>query len=113
VGRHSNPVAGRSRATRATTLVLIWLAGIGAGLFALLGAAAKSTTCSTKATTLACRTSGTTLGAVLVVAVVAVVTTLTVVTHGKDRRWIAVAGAVGLVVLAGLFAASRALLSTV
>ncbi|MGH8963544.1 MAG: hypothetical protein ACRDWT_20530 [Jatrophihabitantaceae bacterium] len=113
MGRHSNPVAGTSRAVRGTTLVLIWLAGIAAGLFALLGAAARYTTCSSHATTLACRSSGTTLGAVLVVAVVAVVTTITVATHGRDRRWIAIAGAVGLLVLAGLFLASRALLSTV
>jgi hypothetical protein len=113
VGRHSNAVAGTSRAVRGTTLLVIWLAGIGAGLFALLGAAAKSTTCSAKATTLACRSSGTMLGAVLVVAVVAVVTTITVATHGRDRRWTIVAGVIGLLVLAALFLAARALLSTV
>ena len=113
MGRHSNPATGTSRAVRGTTVLVIWLAGIAAGLFALLGAAAKYTTCSANATTLACRSSGTSLGVVLVVAVVAVVTTITVVTHGKDRRWVMVAGAVGLLALACLFMAARALLGTV
>ncbi|MEO8888732.1 MAG: hypothetical protein ABI301_04580 [Jatrophihabitantaceae bacterium] len=113
MGRHSNSAEAAPRAVRGTTLLLVWLAGIGAGLFALLGAAAKYTTCSSKATTLACRSSGTTLGGVLVVAVVAVVTTITVATHGRDRRWIMIAGVIALALLAALFIASRALLSTV
>jgi uncharacterized membrane protein len=113
VGRHTDPAAGAPRAVRLTTIVLVWLAGILAGLFALLGAAARYTTCSSKATTLACRSSGTTVGAVLVIAVVTVVTTITVATHGKDRRWITIAGVHALLVLACLFLASRALLDTV
>lgn len=113
MGRHSDPAPGAPRAVRGTTLILIWLAGLGAGLFALLGAAAKYTTCSSKATTLACRGSGTALGVVIVVAVVAVVTTITVATHGRDRRWIILAGVAGLLLLAGLFFGARALLQTV
>jgi hypothetical protein len=113
VGRHSDPVASGSPAIRVATLVIVWLAGIGAGLFALLDAAARFTTCSAHASTLACRGTGTTLGVALVLTVVAVVTTITVSTYGRHGRWVTLAGGVALVLLGGLFFAARALLETV
>jgi hypothetical protein len=114
VGRHTPPAAtSRPRLARAATLTVVWLAGLAAGLFALLGAAARYTTCSGHSTSLACEGTGTSLGVVLVLGVVTIVTTATVVTHGRDRRQVLVIGAIALLVLAGLLLAARALLATV
>ena len=113
MGRHSTSAGGRPRSLRLPTLLLVWLAGLAAGLFALLGAAARYTTCSSHATSLACRSTGTSLGVVLVVCVIAIVTAATVLSYGRTRRGVVTIGLVAILVLVGLFFASRALLATV
>ena len=118
MGRHSDPAAGRpagsrQRPLRLPILALVWLVGLAAGLFALLGAAARYTTCSAHATSLACRGTGTSLGVALVACVIAVVTAATVLSYGRARRAVLTIGGAAILVLVGLFLAARALLATV
>jgi hypothetical protein len=91
---------------------VIWLAGLAAGFFGLLSAAAKYG-CASTDRGLGCRTSGSILGTLVVVAVVAVVTLVTVVTHDQPTRRVVVVGIAGLVVLGACFVAARLLLATI
>ena len=99
MGRHARVADARVDWARPAAVTLVWLAGLGAGFFALLSAATKYTGCGSRSTGLACRGSGSLLGVLLVVAVIATVTTVTVVTHGRDARRAAVTGVTGLAVL--------------
>ena len=91
---------------------LVWLAGLVAGFFALLGAAAKYG-CASTDRGLGCRTSGSLLGALLVVVVIADVTAVTVVSFGRPPRSVLAVGAGGLAALVACFVAARMLLATV
>jgi len=75
----------RARTLRLGTLALVWLAGLVAGFFGLLSAVATYG-CSDSDPGLACRTSGSLLGAVVVLAVIAVVTAVTVLSHDRPPR---------------------------
>lgn len=109
-----SPRPGRDgRLIRLGVLALVWLCGIAAGLFALLSAGARYTTCSAGSASLACTGSGTALGALLVVAVVAGVTVATLVSYGRERRTLLVIGGAALVLQLGLLLAAHALLATV
>jgi len=107
------PGGWEARTIKRVVILGAGLAGLAAGLFALLGAAARFTTCSSRATSLACRSTGTSLGVVLVVCVIAIVTAATVLSYGRARRGVLTIGLVAVLVLVGLFFASRALLATV
>lgn len=91
---------------------MLWLAGLGAGYYALLAAAAKYTTCTAHSTGLACRTSGFSLAIALVVAIVAVVTAATVVSHRRASRWIVLIVLAALIALGGCLFAAHSLLDT-
>lgn len=113
MGRHARAVADdRVRYARPVAVTAVWLVGLAAGFFALIGAAAKYTTCGATSTGLACRGSGTALGVLLVVAVIATVTTVTVVTHGQRPGRVAGVSAAGLCVLGVLLLLARALVGT-
>jgi len=88
------------------------LAGLAAGFFGLLGAAAKYG-CGGSDTGLACRTSGSVLGVLLIVVVIAVVTAVTVLSHARSPRDTVLIGATGLVALGLCFVAARMLLDTI
>ena len=111
MGRHLKPADGRTRAVRASALLLVWVGGLVVGFFGILSAGARYG-CSRSAKGLACRTSGSALGVALVLVVIAMVTAVTVATHGRHPRTIAamtVAGAVGLSVC---YVCAQALLAT-
>jgi hypothetical protein len=112
VGRHAKPVRGRSRLARAGALVLIWLGGLGAGFFALLGVGARYTGCSASARGLACRPAGTAVGAVIVLGVIATVTAATVLTHDRELRRIVGLGVLSVAALGAWYLAAHALLDT-
>lgn len=97
---------------RSATLVAVWLCGLAAGFFALLSGAAKYTTCSSHASGLACRASGSGLGFAIVVAVILVVAVATATTYGRDTRRVLVIGLVAIAALAGCLIAARSLLGT-
>jgi hypothetical protein len=78
----------------------------------LLGAAARYG-CGSSDTGLACRTSGSVLGILIVVGVIAVVTAVTVLTHERPPRRVVITGGVGLAALALCLIAARSLLGTV
>ncbi|MDT4891754.1 MAG: hypothetical protein QOE97_789 [Pseudonocardiales bacterium] len=111
MARHLKPADGRTRAMRATALVLVWVGGLVVGFFGILSVGARYG-CSHSATGLACRTSGSTLGIVVVVLVIAVVTAVTVGTHGREPRAIAVATVLGAVGLSACYVCAHALLAT-
>ena len=89
----------------------MWLGGLAAGFFGLLGAAARYG-CGNSDHGLACRTAGSVTAVLIVIAVVAVVTTVTVVTHDRSPQRVVVIGVVGLIALFLCFLAARGLLST-
>jgi hypothetical protein len=93
-------------------VALVWLAGLGAGFFALLSAAAKYG-CGGSDDGLACHTSGSLLGALLVLVVIAVVTAVTVLSDRRPPRDVLILGVTGLVALAICLVAARMLLDTV
>jgi hypothetical protein len=101
----------RLRAIRRFTVSVIWLAGLAAGFFALLGAAAKYG-CTNGNNGFGCRTSGSVAGMLLVAAVIAVVIAATVLTHDRPRRRVLIVGAAGFAALAICFAAAQALLAS-
>ena len=102
----------RARAIRLGTLALVWLAGLVAGFFGLLSAVATYG-CSDSDPGLACRTSGSLLGAVVVLAVIAVVTAVTVLSHDRPPRVTGLLAGSGLAALVVCFVAARMLLDTV
>ncbi|MDT4925565.1 MAG: hypothetical protein QOG01_3278 [Pseudonocardiales bacterium] len=90
----------------------MWIGGLAAGFFGLLGAVARYG-CGVNDNGLACRGSGSTLGVLIVVAVVSVVTVVTVLSHERPPRRVLVVGGAGLIALLGCFLAARGLLDTV
>jgi hypothetical protein len=95
-----------------TTVTVVWLGGLAAGFFGLLGAAARYG-CGASDKGLACHGTGTTLGVIIVLAVVATVTAVTVLTHDREPRPVLAIGGAGLVALALCFVFARMLLGTV
>ncbi len=112
MARHAKAVDRRSRTIRLSTILVVWLGGLGAGFFGLLGAAARYG-CGNNDHGLACRGSGSLLAVLIVLAVVAVVTTVTVVTHDRSPQRVVAVGILGLVALFLCFLAARGLLGTV
>jgi hypothetical protein len=112
VARHATSVDSRARATRIVAIAVVWFAGLWAGFFGILSAVAKYG-CSGNDDGLACQTSGSMLGIVLVVVVIALVTTATVLMLGQPARRVVPVGAVGVVALIVCFVAARVLLDTV
>jgi uncharacterized membrane protein len=112
VARHARTVDRRARVIRLSTVTVVWIGGLTAGFFGLLGAAARYG-CGTSDTGLACRTSGSVVGGLIVVAVIIVVTTVTVLTHERPPRRVLTTGGIGLVALVLCLVAARGLLGTV
>jgi hypothetical protein len=112
MARHGRSVDERARVVRVTMLVVIWLGGLAAGLFALLAAAAKYG-CAPAAGGLGCTTSGSLLGFGLVLVVIAVVTTVTVLTFDREPQRSITVGVLGLVALLACFLVAQGILGTV
>jgi hypothetical protein len=112
VGRHAKAVSQLSRFARASALVLVWLGGLAAGFFALLGVGARYTSCSAGAHGLACRPAGTAVGGLIVLGVIATVTTATVLTHNRAPSRIMAWAVFGVTALGGWYFAAHALLDT-
>lgn len=110
--RHARSADSRERRVRLSTLLAIWLAGLAAGFFGILASFARYG-CGAAAQGLGCSTSGTVLGALVIIAVVALVTAVTVVTFEREPRRVLVVGAIGLAGLGLCYLAAQALLSTV
>jgi hypothetical protein len=110
--RHAKVVDRRVRTIRLSTITVVWLAGLAAGFFGLLGAAARYG-CGASDTGLGCRTSGSVVGVLIVIAVIAVVTAVTVMTHDRTTRSVMMIGAAGLAALVLCYIAARSLLATV
>jgi hypothetical protein len=112
LGRHARAVDRRTRTVRLSTVVVVWICGLAAGFFGLLSAAARYG-CGATDTGLACRTSGSVVGVLVVLAVIGVVTTVTVMSHDQPPRRLMTIGLAGLAALLLCFIAARALLATV
>lgn len=110
--RHAKAVDRRQRAIRTWTVGAIWLCGLAAGFVAILAAAARYG-CAPHDAGFACRTSGSVVGIVLVVAVISVIIAVTVLTYDRPARRVLVVGGVGLGGLIVCFALARVLLATV
>ena len=104
-------VERRARTVRAGALGLVWLGGLVAGFFGLLGAVAPYG-CADGDPGLGCHTGGALLGVAIVLAVIATVTAVTVLGAGRPVRAVAVLAGCGLVVLLVCFVAARMLLDT-
>jgi hypothetical protein len=91
---------------------LVWLCGLAAGFFSILAAAARYG-CGRNDSGLACRTSGSVLGILLVIAVITVVAAVTVMTHDRPARRVMIAGGVGFASLVACLVAAHGLLATV
>jgi hypothetical protein len=113
VGRHAYSIANPTQIFRLGALVLVWLAGLIVGIFGMICVGARYASCSSTNNGLACHSSGTTLSVLLIVGVIATVTVVTVATHGRDSRALAVLTVAGLVVLGMLYVGTRAILATV
>jgi hypothetical protein len=111
VARHVR--ARNGRLAQLGAVGVLWLAGLGVGFYAILGAGARYG-CARNDKGLACRTSGSALGVLIVVAVVLVVTAGTVLAQDA-RSWRARIGriAAALVLLAACLFGAHALLSTI
>ncbi|MEO6884674.1 MAG: hypothetical protein ABI232_00115 [Jatrophihabitantaceae bacterium] len=115
MGRHTNPQVARRDSnglTRLGLLLVLWLAGLATGYYALLAAASRYTTCTAHSTGLACRTSGFSLAIALVVGVVAVVTAATVVSYQRQTRWNVLIALAALIALGVCVFAAHGLLDT-
>jgi uncharacterized membrane protein YbjE (DUF340 family) len=111
MARHVQARGGRLAQLGA--VVILWLAGLGAGFYAILSAGARYG-CSRSDKGLACRGSGTALGVGIVVAVVLVVTAGTVLAQDAPSWRARIAYVlVALVVLAGCLLGAHALLNTI
>jgi hypothetical protein len=109
--RHASPVDERRRVIRLSCVAFVWLCGLGAGLCAVLAAAAKYG-CMGGDQALACKTSGSVLGVVLLITVIATVTVVALTTVNRPTRAVIVISAVGVVALAICTFAAASLLST-
>jgi len=111
VGRHARTPDSRVRLVRGSALAVIWLGGLAAGFFAILSVAARFG-CSHSSHGLACKQSGSMLGGVLIIAVIAIVTTVTVATHDRGPRRVAIMSTVAALALLGCYLAAHALIGT-
>lgn len=101
------------RTPRIVAVLLVWLAGLAAGMYSLLGVGVRyAGTCTARSTGLACHTGGTVLGVALLVAVVVVVTTVTLATHGRPLPRIALLTLAALVVLGVIVLVAHGLLTS-
>jgi hypothetical protein len=112
MARHAQSVDQGTRLARLAVLFVVWVAGLGAGFYALLGIAARYG-CGASNHRLGCTTRGSVLGGVLLIGVIATVTTVTVLVHGRTPARVAVLGVAGIVALAGCALGAHALLNTV
>ena len=101
----------RLRAIRLSTVALVWICGLAAGLYATLAAAAKYG-CMSGDQALACKTSGSVLGIVLLITVIAIVTVVTLATMNRPARPLLVIGGLGILALAICAVAAASLLAT-
>jgi hypothetical protein len=109
--RHAKVVNQRLRVIRLSTVAFVWLCGLAAGLCATLAAAAKYG-CMSGDHAVACQTSGSVLGIVLLITVIAIVTVVTLVTMNRPVRPVLIIGGLGVVALAICTFAAASLLST-
>ena len=109
--RHAKFVDQRLRGIRLSTIAFVWVCGLAAGFCAALAAAAKYG-CVSGHTGMACRTSGSILGIVLLVTVIAVVTVVTLATTNRPARSVIVIGSLGVAALAVCTVAAASLLAT-
>ena len=106
------PAGGPPRPLRWVAVLLVWAAGIAAGLFTLLAGGSRFATCSAHATGLACGNGGTALAVLLLIAIVATVTTATIVATTRTAPQLAALTVVAIAVLVGLLFGARSLLAT-
>jgi hypothetical protein len=111
VARHAKQIDTRWRFARAFALTFIWLGGLAAGFFAILGAAARYS-CGPSAHGLACRPAGTAAGGGLIIAVIVVVTAVTVATHDSGHRRLVGWTVAGATALVGCYFGAHALIGT-
>ena len=107
----AGPADARARAARVGTVVVVWFGGLAAGFVGILAAVAKYG-CGLHDSGLACETSGSVYGILIVLAAVAIVTAVTMLTFEQPTRRVLIVGAVGLAALAALFALAELLLAT-
>jgi hypothetical protein len=111
VARHVH--ARNGRLAQLGALGVLWLAGLGAGFYAILSAGARYG-CARSDKGLACSSGGTALGVLIVVAVVLVVTAGTVLAQDAATWRARVARLTGaLVLLAACLFGAHALLDTI
>ncbi|MDT4942137.1 MAG: hypothetical protein QOJ34_2226 [Pseudonocardiales bacterium] len=111
MARHAKVVDPRLRVVRLSIVVVIWAYGLVAGLYALLAGAAKFG-CMRGDGGLACRTSGSVLGVVLLVTVAAVVMLVTLASANRSERRVLIIGGVGVAALTACLVAALSLLAT-
>jgi hypothetical protein len=111
LSRHAKDVDPRFRAIRLPAVGLVWLCGLAAGYYALLGAAAKYG-CGTSDDGFACDGSGSAVGVLLVIAVIGIVIAVTLLTSERPTRAILLVSGVGFVALVCCLVAARSLLAT-
>src|ERR1700744_2725397 len=109
--RHVQARGGRI--ARLGVVAILWLVGLGAGFYAILSVGARYG-CASSDKGLACHTTGTALGVLLIIAVILVVTAGTVLSQDA-ANWRARALRIGaaLVLLVACLFAAHALLATV
>jgi len=101
----------RDRAVRVVAIAFVWFAGLAAGFVGILAAVARFG-CGMHDSGLACETSGSVYGVLIVVAVVAAVTATTMLTFGRPARRVLIVSGIGFAALVVLFVLGRLLLST-
>jgi hypothetical protein len=111
LSRHAKVVDQRLRVIRLSTVAVVWLCGLAAGLYAALAAVAKYG-CVSGDRSLGCQTSGSVLGIVLFITVLAVVTLVTLATMHRPARPVLIIGGLGVAALAICTVAAVSLLST-
>jgi hypothetical protein len=109
--RHARVVDQRLRAIRLSSLAFVWLCGLAAALYAVLAAAAKYG-CVTGDQGMACKTSGSVLGIVLLITIIAIVALVTLTTMNRPPRRVLVISGFGVAALAVCGVAAASLLST-
>jgi predicted branched-subunit amino acid permease len=107
LSRHAKVIDERLRAIRLSTVAVVWLFGLAAGLYSVLAAAARFG-CMSGDRAVACQTSG----LVLLVTVVAIVIVVTVMTGRRPARPVLIIGGTGVGALAICWIAAWSLLST-
>ena len=112
MARHTQPANRGTRLVALAVVVVVWLCGLAAGFYALLGIAARYG-CGSNNHGLGCGNGGSAVGVALLIGVIASVTSVTVLVHGRSRLRILLIGVIGLFALAACALGSHALLNTV